>query len=186
MTWEYMTTETWDEALWLQAESVYNEAFPKHGRKPRELIRRMFQRGICTLHIWRDPTQVVAMALTATNQETKVLIIDYIAVRKSQRGKGLGRTCLADIRHWAKTQGNCRELVIEVEAEMTEENIARIAFWQKVGFHLTDYVHTYVWVPETYRAMYLDLDEQSELPDDGQTLFTHITDYHEKAYRGRG
>jgi GNAT superfamily N-acetyltransferase len=185
MTMEYQTTSRWDEALWLKAELVYKEAFPEHGRKNKSLIRRMFERGICTLHTWSEYTDVVAMALSAINQHAKVLIIDYIAVRQDHRGKGLGRICIEDMRVWAKTTAECRGIVIEVEAEPTKENSDRIQFWEKVGFHLTDYVHPYIWVPETYRAMYMNLDANAPLQDDGKILFTYITEYHEKAYRGK-
>ncbi|MCR8635175.1 GNAT family N-acetyltransferase [Paenibacillus radicis (ex Xue et al. 2023)] len=185
MAMKYHTTAEWDEALWLKAEQVYAEAFPEHGRKNRSLIQRMFKREICNLHTWSEGTDVVAMALTAINRNAKVLIIDYIAVRQNQRGKGLGRKCIEDIRAWAESTADCRGIVIEVEAEPTKENAERIRFWEKVGFHLTDYVHPYIWVPETYRAMYLSFNEDFAPLDDGKTLFSYITDYHEKAYRGK-
>ncbi|MEW9701709.1 GNAT family N-acetyltransferase [Paenibacillus sp. SI8] len=185
MTLVYRTTAEWEEALWSKAELVYNEAFPEHGRKNRALIRSMFKRGICTLHTWEDRKEVVAMALTAGNHQERVLVIDYIAVRQDQRGKGLGRKCIEDVRFWAETQTECRCIVIEVEAEPTQENAERIRFWEKVGFRLTDYVQPYIWVPETYRAMYMSLNEDAIPMDDGKILFTYITAYHEKAYRGK-
>jgi len=183
---EYQTTAVWDEALWLKAELVYEEAFPIHGRKNRSIIRRMFERGISTLHTWSEYSEVVAMALTAINQNAKVLIIDYIAVRHDRRGKGIGQICIKDIQEWAKTTADCRGIVIEVESEPTKENTERIHFWEKAGFRLTDYVHSYIWVPETYRAMYMSLDADSPMRDDGKMLFKYITGYHEKAYRGKG
>lgn len=180
----YEITTLWDEALWLKAEQVYNEAFPKHGRKNRALIRSMFERGICILHTWSDGPDVVAMALTAINQKARVLIIDYIAVRQAQRGKGVGLACMRDIRIWAEIEAGCEGIVIEVEAEPTAENAERIRFWEKAGFLLTEYVHTYIWVPETYRAMYLSFGEFQ--PHEGRQLFEYITEYHEKAYRVKG
>ncbi|MEC0227229.1 GNAT family N-acetyltransferase [Paenibacillus alba] len=182
---QYQTTSDWNEGLWLQAERVYNKAFPKHGRKNRSIVRRMFERGICTLHTWSEHEEVIVMALTAINEAAHMLIIDYIAVRQDQRGKGLGRICLRHIREWAETTANCRGIVIEVEADPSTENAERIRFWERVGFHLTDYVHTYIWVPETYRAMYMSLNEHEPLLNDGKLLFEYITEYHEKAYRGK-
>ncbi|WP_244163249.1 GNAT family N-acetyltransferase [Paenibacillus pectinilyticus] len=105
-----------------------------------------------------------------------------MAVRKAQRGRGLGQACLRDISDWAEHTAGCRGIVIEVEAEQTKENADRIHFWEKAGFHLTAYVHTYIWVPETYQAMFLSFDDTQE--NDGRKLFTYIMDYHEKAYRG--
>jgi GNAT superfamily N-acetyltransferase len=183
MNIKHQTTTKWDEALWRKAELVYNEAFPEHGRKKPSIIRRMFERGLCTLHTWTEGNDVAAMALTAIN--AGVLIIDYIAVRRDKRGQGWGRACIQDIRDWAQNTAHCHGIVIEVEAEPTQENAERIQFWQQVGFRLTDYVHPYIWVPETYRAMYMNLDAKAPLNDDGRVLFKYITDYHEKAYRGK-
>ncbi|OAS16453.1 GNAT family N-acetyltransferase [Paenibacillus oryzisoli] len=177
-------TTRWDEALWEEAEPVYKEAFPEHGRKSRALIRSMFERGICMLHTWRIGDSVMAMALTALNAKVRMLIVDYIAVRIEQRGQGVGLACMRDIRNWAENEANCLGIVIEVEAEMSKENADRIRFWEKAGFQLTDYVHTYIWVPETYRAMYMSLSIIEQY--DGERLFDYITEYHEKAYRGKG
>lgn len=177
-------TTRWDDALWEEAEPVYKEAFPEHGRKNRALIRSMFERGICMLHTWRKDDKVVAMALTALNAKAHMLIVDYIAVSQEQRGQGVGLACMRDIRNWAANEANCQAIVIEVEAEISMENADRIRFWEKAGFHLTDYVHTYIWVPETYRAMYISLGAIEAY--DGRQLFDMITEYHEKAYRGRG
>ncbi|KRE93383.1 hypothetical protein ASG89_07800 [Paenibacillus sp. Soil766] len=180
----YEITTRWDEALWKKAEQVYNEAFPEHGRKNRALIRNMFERGICQLHTWRIGEDVIAMALTAMNTKARMLIIDYIAVRQEQRGHGVGLACMHDIRNWAESEANCLGIVIEVEAEPSKENADRIRFWERSGFHLTDYVHTYIWVPETYRAMYMSFGTFEQY--DGRQLFDYITEYHEKAYRVKG
>ncbi|RKP58079.1 GNAT family N-acetyltransferase [Cohnella endophytica] len=184
---DYHTTNQWDENIWREAERVYIEAFPEHGRKSRAVVRRMFERKLCTLHTWTEGMTTIAMALTAIDSSTRLLVIDYLAVREDKRGKGLGRACLADISVWAVTKAHCQGIVIEVEAEDTIENAERIKFWEKVGFRLTDYVHPYIWVPETYRAMYLNLeDSQAETygANDGKLLFRAITRFHEKAYRG--
>ncbi|RTE07154.1 GNAT family N-acetyltransferase [Paenibacillus whitsoniae] len=185
MSITFETTHEWQESRWNQAETVYNEAFPEAGRKSRAIVKRMFERGIAILHTWHENGDVVAMALSSVNKQAKVLVIDYIAVRQDHRGRGLGRRCIADIQAWASIEAGCKAIVIEVEAEETPVNRERIQFWQRVGFHLTAYVHPYIWVPETYRAMYLNLDEDELLTDDGKKLFTYITNYHERAYRGK-
>jgi GNAT superfamily N-acetyltransferase len=182
---EYQTTAEWDEALWLQAEHVYHEAFPEHGRKNRTIIRRMFERGICNLHLLTNGTEVIAMALTGVNKRAKALIVDYIAVRKDHRNKGYGRLFIDYIRTWAETTARCKGILIEVESEPTEENIGRIRFWEQTGFRLTEYVHHYIWVPEPYRAMYLNFHADSPFPDDGEILFSYITEFHKEAYKGK-
>ncbi|MBM7563125.1 GNAT family N-acetyltransferase [Paenibacillus sacheonensis] len=183
---DYQTTDEWKEALWLSAEEVYEEAFPEHGRKNRAVVRRMFERRLCTLHVWSDRGAAAAMALTAYDARTQWVVIDYLAVRRSSRRNGIGSRCLADMRSWAAGAIEaCRGLIIEVEAEETVENANRIRFWEQAGFRLTDYVHAYIWVPETYRAMYLPFGEEWQQEDGGKALFKAITRYHEKAYRAR-
>jgi len=181
---EHITTDSWDEALWAEADVIYREAFPEHGRKSEAIVRRMFERGLCTLHVWRIQSEAAAMALTAFDDRSAVLIVDYIAVRRSRQGRGIGRSCVLQLRDWAVgAKPECRGIVIEVEAEETDENAKRIRFWQSAGFKLTEYVHVYIWVPETYRAMSLGFDAAIPLADDGRELFKAITRYHERAYR---
>ncbi|MDR0266810.1 GNAT family N-acetyltransferase [Paenibacillus sp.] len=182
----YQVTDEWNEEMWLQAEPIYQEGFPEHGRKNRTIIMRMFERNLCALHVWYDHTKAVAMALTGMDPKMNMLIIDYIAVCGCERGKGLGLACLGDMERWAESR-NCRGIVIEAEADPSEENARRIAFWKKAGFTLTDYVHTYIWVPETYRAMYLNLDAENPVRpvEQGKNLFQAILRHHEKAYRGK-
>lgn len=181
---EHLTTDRWDGALWAEADVIYREAFPEHGRKSEAIVRRMFERGLCTLHVWRMEGEAAAMALTAFDDRSGLLVIDYIAVKQSRQGQGIGRSCVLQLRDWTVgAKPGCRGIVIEVEAEETEENAGRIRFWESAGFRLTEYVHVYVWVPETYRAMSLGFELSSPLTDDGKELFKAITRYHERAYR---
>ncbi|RAP75856.1 GNAT family N-acetyltransferase [Paenibacillus montanisoli] len=145
----------------------------------------MFERKLCSLHTWNEFGEVAAMALTSTDRVAQVVILDHLAVRASRRGSGLGRACVETIRTWAETSEACRAIIIEVEAEPTAENAERIRFWEKAGFLQTDYVHRYIWVPETYRAMYLPIVPAFKPNDTGKSLFKIITKYHEKAYRNR-
>ncbi|MFC4597713.1 GNAT family N-acetyltransferase [Cohnella hongkongensis] len=184
---EHCATDRWDEAMWAEADVIYREAFPRHGRKSEAIVRRMFERGLCALHVWREQGAAAAMALTAFDDRSGALIVDYLAVGRVWRGRGVGSRCIGQLRNWAlAAKPDCRGIVIEVEAEETEENAGRIRFWTNAGFRLTDYVHAYVWVPETYRAMALSFDPASPLPDDGRELFKAITRYHERAYRNPG
>ncbi|WP_409346304.1 GNAT family N-acetyltransferase [Paenibacillus sp. MBLB4367] len=181
----FHTTAQWDEPLWLEAERVYRQAFPEPGSKTRTIIRRMFERNLCRLHTAAENGQVVAMALTGGVRDADVLIIDYLAVDREERGHGIGRMLLDYIEAWAETTEGCRGVVIEVEAEPTSENKGRIRFWERCGYRLTEYVHHYIWVPEPYSAMYKNFDRNRPLPDEGELLFRYITKFHNKAYRGK-
>ncbi|WP_134685076.1 GNAT family N-acetyltransferase [Brevibacillus migulae] len=182
--WKYDIIEEWDEALWGEVEKIYEEAFPLEGKKSRTIIQRMFEKHMCQLHTIAKGSEIIGMALTGIDKKAGALIIDYLAVRKEARGSGNGRRLLDHIKEWARFHTECKGIIVEVEADPTEENRKRIHFWEANGFHLTDYVHSYIWVPEPYQAMYFHFDELDPLPEEGKILFRSITRFHEKAYRG--
>jgi GNAT superfamily N-acetyltransferase len=183
----FHTLSASDEELWPAALELYHEAFPYvEGRKPDRIIKGMFGEGQGLLHALtcEESGRVLAIAFTGVLPEAKLLLIDYLAVRASERQRGLGKTLVKEIEQEAlrrKLDG----LLIEVEAEETEENAARIRFWLTCGFKLTEYVHQYVWVPEPYRAMTLALNPGQPLPEDGERLFKWIEGFHARAYRRR-
>lgn len=181
---QYHTASEWDEDLWRRAEPVYREAFPEYGRKPEAIIRSMFRRRMCHLHTAAADQETVGMALSGHDPSTGLLVVDYLAVAAKARGRGLGRSFLDYIRQWAAHSAGCKGLLVEVEAEPTEENVSRIRFWESCGFTLTPYVHHYIWVPEPYQAMYWTFGPQGgQGMEDGRDLFRAITRFHEKAYR---
>jgi GNAT superfamily N-acetyltransferase len=180
----FRTIDHWDEGVWKLAEPVYTAAFPPSTSKKPGLIRSMLERRICYLHVAQLGGETVAMAISAIDRKYRALIIDYLAVAESARRQGVGREFLECIARWAADEQRLDGIIIEVEAEPAEQNLQRIRFWERCGFTLTDYVHTYIWVPEPYRAMYRKLSPDAKLPADGKALFRAITDFHQKAYRG--
>lgn len=178
------TVDHWEEELWRQAEPVYTAAFPPSTSKKPGLIRSMLERRICFLHSALDNGSTVAMAISAKDKRYNALIIDYLAVAAAERGHGAGREFVELIASWAANECKLDGIIIEVEAEPTEANMRRIRFWERCGFAPTDYVQSYIWVPEPYRAMYRKLAPNAALPADGKELFRAINDFHKKAYRG--
>ena len=71
-----------------------------------------------------------------------------------------------------------------MEAEKSPENQARITFWKKCGFILTNYIHKYIWVPEPYQAMYLNLQSEAAIAKSGKELFSYIVKIHKKSFQG--
>lgn len=186
MAIEFMTTNQWNDSLWRLIGPVYQEAFPR-GAKTETILRSMLDRGIAWLHAVFEDGRTSAMAVTGiiVAGTNKVLIIDYMAVRRDMRGLGVGGQFLDKIREWAQQEQGVHAIVIEVEAEDTKANAYRMSFWEKNGFRPTAYVHKYIWVPEPYLAMVLPLNDTDTIPEDGKTLFRYITKFHEKAYRRR-
>ncbi|MHC0035442.1 GNAT family N-acetyltransferase [Pseudoneobacillus sp. C159] len=178
---EFVTTDQWDEQLWLMAEPIYKEAF-HDGAKSEKIIRNMFSKKLCYLHVLKQNEEVIAMALTGKIEQPKSLLIDYIAVSQNRRSHGIGSSLLGKIKNWAKLEHNLQAIIIEVESDLTSENLKRIDYWQQNNFHLTEYIHKYIWVPEPYLAMYCLLDPNAKLATNGETLFRYITQFHKESF----
>ncbi|MDZ5472834.1 GNAT family N-acetyltransferase [Bacillus sp. 31A1R] len=179
-----ITTGVWDDDLWRDAGPLYLEAFGDKGAKPVKIIKNMFEQGMAELHVGYNESKAVGMALTGKLESDKVMIIDYVAVSEKERGHGLGKHFVDYLRQKAVDYGY-QKLIIEVESEDTLENRKRIEFWQSCGFHLTEYVHHYIWVPETYHAMYLPMITEQR-KETGEELFKYINTFHRLSFRGGG
>ncbi|WP_379152615.1 GNAT family N-acetyltransferase [Paenibacillus sp. sgz5001063] len=184
MTLEFMTFEEWDDTLWAAIEPIYCEAFP-HGAKPVKILHAMLDKKIAWLHAVYLDGEIAGMAVTGLTGPAaeRMLIIDYLAIDTRLRSQGLGRRFLEIIRDWAVQEHHIQAVLIEVEAGDTEEDAARVHFWEHCGFIPTSYVHQYIWIPEPYRAMVLPLSQDFVITDEGQTLFRHITKFHTKSFR---
>lgn len=180
---EFYTINHWDEKIWDKVSAVYLQAFDEKGAKPEKIIRNMFRKKICYLHMGVEGDEVLAMALTGKLKRSNALLIDYLAISEDVRGKGIGYNLLEYIKKWSITEGNFESLLIEVESEPSPENFDRINFWRKSGFTLTSYIHHYIWVPEPYQAMYLKLQPGLSLPERGEELFEYIGNFHKESYQ---
>ncbi|CAM4201364.1 GNAT family N-acetyltransferase [Paenibacillus tarimensis] len=177
-------TEHWDEERWAQARVLYQQAFPS-GAKPEQVIRRMFQRRMCELHVGTDDAGPAAMALTGLSKDKHALLIDYLAVREDLRGHGWGEHLVSRIKQRAADVQRAKGVIVEIEADDNETNARRLSFWRRCGFAATDYVHQYIWVPEPYRALVCSFDPLHPLPVDGRQLFRYINDFHHRAFSSR-
>lgn len=178
------TVDTWDDELWEEVSPIYIEAFGDKGAKPVKIIKNMFAQGIAELHVWYIKSGAVVMALTGKLEAERVMIIDYLAVAEKERGHGLGKHFVGYLRQKALAMGY-QKIIIEAESEETPDNTRRFQFWQSCDFLLTEYIHHYIWVPETYHAMYLPLIAESRKVT-GEELFEYITTFHRLSFRGGG
>jgi len=180
---EFITVDHWDDEIWNIWCPIYEEAFGGKNGKRKHIIRSMFRKFQCYFHLVRDYTGVIAIALTGKLRELPVLLIDYLAVDKKRREKGIGRTLVRYIKNWAIESGQFDGIVIEVEAGHSIENQKRSLFWQMSGFIKTDYIHHYKVVPEPYRAMYVKLKPNANIPKLGEEWFRHIGYFHRKSFQ---
>ena len=181
--YSYSSTPHWDEAMWRAIEPVYQMGFAEHSRKPKMILDRLLERGGGRLHAGYAGNEAIAMGISGYDSQLEAMVIDYLTVHPDWRRRGLGQWFLDRLRGEAERTPGCKGIILEAEADDTPVNQARIRFWTACGFQLTDYIHTYIWVPEPYRAMRLSFDSASPLPADGEALFGAITRFHEQAYR---
>jgi GNAT superfamily N-acetyltransferase len=176
-TYDHIDTPEWEAAL-----DLYHQAFPAPGRKPDRILEGMFARRLSYLHTDTADGEMLAMAVTGLIPDAGLLLIDYLTVREDARRRGIGRRFVSNIERWARERKKLSGLLLEAEADPGEENAERIRFWERCGFVLTDYVHKYIWVPETYRAMYRMFTPDYRVDDGGRSLFRHIEEFHKKAF----
>ncbi len=181
---DFSTIESWDEEVWEKWKVIYHEAFGEKGAKPEKVIRNMFHKQMCYFHIAQNESECYAIALSGKLKGTKLLLIDYLAVREKDQNNGIGRMMVDYIKKWAITNRKFDGIVIEVEAENTVENLARIQFWKGCGFTLNDYIHHYRVVPEPYQAMHLHVNPKAVLPEKGEEFFMLMEQFHKKSFRG--
>ncbi|MEH7120946.1 GNAT family N-acetyltransferase [Neobacillus vireti] len=180
---EFKTFEQWDDHIWEKIRPIYDQAFADKGAKPEKIIRNMFEKQICFLHIGFIDGQAAAFALTGNLFKIKSVLIDYLAVKEELRGQGIGIHMVEYIMDWAVSCENFTSLLIEVEAEDTVENQKRVKFWERCGFVLTSYIHQYIWVPEPYQAMYKKLKPETAFLTNGEHLFTYIGQFHKTSFQ---
>lgn len=87
---EFMTFDQWNEDIWEEVSPIYEQAFADKGAKPEKIIRNMFRKQICFLHVCLIDGRAAAMALTGKLKGTESLLIDYLAVKNELRGLGNG------------------------------------------------------------------------------------------------
>jgi GNAT superfamily N-acetyltransferase len=181
---KFITTKQWDEDLWQKTRTIYNVAFGEHATKPEKIIRNMFARGLSALHVLMEEDKVLAMALTGTIPNSRVLVLDYLAVHKDMRGQGIGKEFFDYIKEWARSESQYNRILVEVECDETPGNLARIHFWEKCGFQLLDdYKHCYKWGPQNYMAMVLNLKGKTATLLNGEDCLRFMASFHKESYK---
>lgn len=85
---------------WLKLQRLYVNAFPSAERKPFSRIRQMFREGKADVWCILNDGRFAGLATTVNSDD--LILIDYFAVAKRLRGRGIGRAameCLLALYH---------------------------------------------------------------------------------------
>lgn len=85
---------------WLRLRTLYHSAFPAEERKPFSKIHRIFREGRADIWCILADKHFAGFATTVNGGD--LILIDYFAVSKRLRGRGIGRAameCLLALYH---------------------------------------------------------------------------------------
>ena len=112
--------------------ALYQRAFPPSERKPFMKILRMAREGRADLWTIREQGTFAGFAATVNGPE--LVLLDYFAVRKPLRGKGIGSDALAMIQGCYPHRGFFLEIEsTREEAENLEQRKKRKNFYVNCG-----------------------------------------------------
>ena len=95
---------------WLHVYQLYLAAFPKAERKPFSVITKMYRKG--KMDVWCIRQKGVFTGLVITINSEDLILIDYLAVCKKHRGKGIGTHTLQALQ----SQYHGKRLFLEIES----------------------------------------------------------------------
>ena len=133
-----------------QTHEIYDtflqEDFPADEIKPWKNIERMWLLGGYSAFAAYEGETVAAYALCSYIREPRVMLLDYLAVNKDMRGRGVGSWILKELAQRIKNMG-IENLLIETEAldrakneKQLQERLRRNHFYEKNGAILTPVV----------------------------------------------
>ncbi|MDO5425386.1 MAG: GNAT family N-acetyltransferase [Eubacteriales bacterium] len=119
-----------------EAEMRYD--FPESELKPLSAIRAMYEKGVYLgLGCWENG-RLLAYAMYVTKKERKRLLLDYYAVVRTMRERGIGSRFLQGMFEWLK---DAEMILGEVEnpefartLQERETQVRRIGFYERNGF----------------------------------------------------
>ena len=111
---------------------LYKEAFPKCERKPFSVIKRMASLGKTDLWYFSDGGGFAGLCATINGE--REILIDYLAVAKKRRGKGVGGEMLRMLlRHYADYGVFLEIEELDESAPNNEERVRRKSFYTSNG-----------------------------------------------------
>lgn len=118
-----------------EAMSIYLDSFPPSERHAVEVVADRVNSGASQLYVGTLEGKVVFMALLWPLKTTDFILLDYMATKDGQRGKGFASTFLNEMR--PRLSGSKRYFILEVESPASVEDRAarekRVSFYRHHG-----------------------------------------------------
>lgn len=99
---------------WWKLYRLYLGAFPASERKPFGMVLKMYRAGKTDVWCVEKDGEFAGLALTINGDD--MILLDYFAVVKACRGKGIGSVALVELQRMYEGKG------LFVEIESTKEN----------------------------------------------------------------
>ena len=115
-----------------EAWKIYEEAFPEDERRSLSQQMDLLENPLYNFICIHDEGELAGFI--AWWELSGFVFIDHFAIDGNQRGKGLGGKFLRDFLSEKGTHA-----VLEVEKPSSPEAKKRIAFYERLGFHLNEY-----------------------------------------------
>lgn len=117
---------------WLQLYTLYREAFPREERKPFSMIVKMAKQGKSDLWYLEHERKFVGLAATINGPE--LILLDYFAIPRTLRGKGIGTAALQTLMRHYGSKGFFLEIEsTQEQAPNQAERERRKRFYLSVG-----------------------------------------------------
>lgn len=117
------------------AMDIYSGAFPPNERQQLKVVKERVKRGLNQIYVGRIGSDIVFMALLWPLKNTDFILLDYMAISPTYRGKNIGSHFLQNMRKIL--EDNKKYFILEVEnpeyGENKEERQKRLTFYKRNG-----------------------------------------------------
>jgi GNAT superfamily N-acetyltransferase len=132
---QFEEIHTIDSKEFNDAMEIYTEAFPASERHSLAVISQRVRDGLSKLYVGTSNGEISFLALLWPLKTTEFILLDYIATKANQRGKGIASAFLMQLREKLRNTNNY--LIIEVEnskfGDKREEKEKRVTFYKRHG-----------------------------------------------------
>lgn len=133
---ERVIINTQSHILYPQFKDLYSTGFPVFEQRTEEQQKTAFSCSQYSLTAYTDKD--ILTGFIAYWEFPTYIYIEYFAINRSLRGKGIGSRLLDKF-----ISENSKIVILEIDPVTDEISSARLRFYQKCGFYQNDYPHVH-------------------------------------------